>query len=56
GRCHRNGKYAPVYWTYADDTIEARIAGIVCGRIESMKAMIGDDVETVREISRLLVS
>ena len=56
GRCHRNGKYAPVYWTYADDTIEARIAGIVCSRIESMKAMIGDDVETVREIARLLMS
>ncbi len=54
GRCHRNGKYAPVYWTYADETIEARIAGIVCGRIESMKAMVGDDVETVREIARLL--
>ena len=56
GRCHRDGKYAPVYWTYADDTIEARIAGIVCGRLESMKAMVGDDVETVKEIARLLAS
>ena len=54
GRCHRDGKYAPVYWTYADDTIEERIAGIVCGRIESMKAMVGDDTETVQEIARLL--
>ena len=55
GRCHRNGKYAPVYWTYADETIEARIAAIVCGRIESMKAMVGDDVQTVQEIARLLM-
>jgi len=54
GRCHRNGRYAPVYWAYADDTIEARIAGIVCGRIESMKSMVGDDVETVKEIAALL--
>ena len=54
GRCHRDGRYAPVYWTYADETIEERIAGIVCGRLESMKAMVGDDVETVREIARLL--
>ncbi|MCO4746618.1 MAG: DEAD/DEAH box helicase [Proteobacteria bacterium] len=54
GRCHRDGKYAPVYWTYADDTIEERIATIVAGRLESMKAMVGDDVETVKQIARLL--
>ncbi|MEZ4323121.1 MAG: DEAD/DEAH box helicase [Myxococcota bacterium] len=54
GRCHRDGRYAPVYWTYADETIEERIARVVCGRIESMKAMVGDDVETMREIARLI--
>ncbi|MEQ1502963.1 MAG: SNF2-related protein [Myxococcota bacterium] len=54
GRCHRDGRYAPVYWTYADDTIEERIANLVCGRLRSMKAMIGDDVETLAEIARLL--
>jgi len=56
GRCHRDGRYAPVYWTYADDTIEERVAAIVCARIEAMKAMVGDDVETVREIARLLTA
>ncbi len=55
GRCHRDGRYAPVYWTYADETIEERIAGVVCRRIQAMKAMVGDDVETLREIERLLV-
>jgi hypothetical protein len=54
GRCHRDGRYAPVYWTFADDTVEERIAGVVCSRIQSMKAMIGDDTETLREIERLL--
>ncbi len=54
GRCHRDGRYAPVYWTYADETIEERIAGVVCRRIESMKAMVGDEVETLREIARLV--
>ncbi|TNE89392.1 MAG: DEAD/DEAH box helicase [Deltaproteobacteria bacterium] len=54
GRCHRDGRYAPVYWAYADETIEERIAGIVCKRIEAMKAMVGDDTETVQEIARLL--
>ena len=54
GRCHRDGRYAPAYWTYADGTIEERIANVVCRRLQSMKAMIGDDVETVREIARLM--
>lgn len=55
GRCHRDGRFAQVYWTYADDTIEDRIARVVARRIQSMKAMVGDDVETLREIERLLV-
>lgn len=54
GRCHRDGKFAQVYWAYADDTIEDRIARVVARRIQSMKEMVGDDVETLREIERLL--
>jgi hypothetical protein len=54
GRCHRDGRFAQVYWVYADGTVEERIAGIVCRRIQSMKGMIGDDIETLREIERLL--
>ena len=54
GRCHRDGRFAQVYWTYADDSIEDRIARVVAGRIQSMKEMIGDDVTTLREIERLL--
>jgi superfamily II DNA or RNA helicase len=54
GRCHRDGRFAQVYWTYADDTIEDRIARVVAGRIQSMKEMIGDDASTLREIERLL--
>jgi superfamily II DNA or RNA helicase len=56
GRCHRDGRFAQVYWAYADHTIEERIAQVVARRIQSMKEMIGDDVETLREIERLLVS
>ncbi|MGK3995901.1 SNF2-related protein [Sorangium sp. So ce1024] len=54
GRCHRDGRFAQVYWAYADGTVEEKIAAIVCRRIQSMKAMVGDDVETMREIERLL--
>jgi SNF2 family DNA or RNA helicase len=56
GRCHRDGRFAQVYWAYADGTIEEQIALVVARRIQSMKGMVGDDVETVREIERLLVS
>jgi len=50
GRCHRDGRFAQVYWTYASDTVEDKIARVGAGRIQSMKEMIGDDVETLREI------
>ncbi len=54
GPCHRDGRFAQVYWTYADDTVEEKIARVVAGRIQSMKEMIGDDTETLREIENLL--
>jgi hypothetical protein len=56
GRCHRDGRYAPVYWTYADATVEEHIAKVVAGRLQSMKEMIGDDVETLREIEAVLLA
>ena len=54
GRCHRDGRFAQAYWAYADGTLEEQIALVVARRIQSMKGMVGDDVETVREIERLL--
>jgi hypothetical protein len=55
GRCHRDGRFAQVYWAYADGTVEEKIARVVARRIQSMKDMIGDDVETLREIEGLLL-
>ncbi|HVK78765.1 MAG TPA: DEAD/DEAH box helicase [Kofleriaceae bacterium] len=54
GRCHRDGRFAQVYWAYADATIEDQIARVVARRIQSMKEMVGDDAETLREIEALL--
>jgi hypothetical protein len=56
GRCHRDGRFAPIYWAYADGTIEERVARVVVRRIQRMKEMVGDDVETLREIERVLLS
>jgi superfamily II DNA or RNA helicase len=54
GRCHRDGRFAQAFWTFAEDTLEESIAGIVCRRIQAMKGMVGDDTETLKEIERLL--
>ncbi len=54
GRCHRDGRFAQAYWVFADETIEERIAQVVCKRILSMKGMIGDDAGTLEEIDALL--
>jgi hypothetical protein len=54
GRCHHDGRFAQVYWAYADSTVEDRIARVVVRRIQSMKEMVGDDTETMREIEALL--
>jgi hypothetical protein len=54
GRCHRDGKFAQVYWMFAAETVEEQIAAVVVNRIKSMKAMQGDDVETIREIERVI--
>jgi hypothetical protein len=56
GRCHRDGRFAQAYWTYADGTIEGQIARVVAQRLQSMKEMVGDDVETLRAIEALLAS
>jgi hypothetical protein len=56
GRCHRDGRFAQVYWAYADGTVEEKIARVVARRIQSMKDMIGDDAETLREIEGLLLA
>ena len=54
GRCHRDGRFAQVYWTYADGTVEDKIMRVVANRIQTMKEMVGDDDDTLREIETLL--
>ena len=56
GRCHRDGRFAQVYWAYADATVEEQIARVVAGRLQSMKEMVGDDIATLREIESLLAA
>ena len=54
GRCHRDGKFAQVYWMLAAATIDQTIAETVVGRIKSMKAMVGDNTSTIDAIEQAL--
>ena len=51
GRCHRDGKRAVIYYAYAEDTVEERIAGTVVGRMASMEGMAGDDTMLLDQIA-----
>lgn len=56
GRTHRDGKFSQMYWMYGDGTVEEDIARVVAGRVASMKEMVGDDTETIKQIEALLSS
>ena len=50
GRCHRDGEKAVIYYAYAEDTVEERIAMTVVGRMASMDGMAGDDTAAIEAI------
>lgn len=43
GRSHRNGTHAPVYWCFARETVEERVAKILLAKLEAMNTLRGDD-------------
>ncbi|MDB6175075.1 MAG: Helicase, family [Chthoniobacteraceae bacterium] len=54
GRSHRNGQFAPVFWSFAKDTIEERVAEVMLLKLNSMQTLHGD--ARVPEIDALLQS
>lgn len=54
GRCHRDGKEAPVFWMVASDTVDIEIAEVMIGKIKNMKAMHGDKVGDIQAIEQVL--
>ncbi|MCC2627447.1 MAG: type restriction protein res subunit, partial [Thermomicrobiales bacterium] len=55
GRCHRDGQRAVIYYAFAEDTVEERIAATVVTRMVAMDGMAGDDTSLVDEIARVIV-
>ncbi len=54
GRCHRDGKFAPTIWMYADGTVEERIAQTLIERVIAMKTMHGDDTSDLEALESVL--
>ena len=50
GRCHRDGEKAVVYYLYAEDTVEERIAATVTGRLAAMAGLSGDDTAAIEAL------
>ena len=55
GRCHRDGERAVIYYAFAEDTVEERIAATVVTRMAAMDGMAGDDTSLADDIARLIV-
>lgn len=56
GRCHRDGKRAIIYYAYAENTVEEKIAATVLARMTSMGGMAGDDTRLLEDIAKLIDS
>lgn len=54
GRCHRDGKLAPVYWMVAADTVDIEIAEVMINKVKNMKALHGDKISDVKDIEAVL--
>jgi hypothetical protein len=53
GRCHRDGERAVIYYAFAEDTVEERIAATVVTRMAAMDGMAGDGTSVAEEIARV---
>ncbi|WAP70947.1 hypothetical protein OH818_13845 [Jiella pelagia] len=54
GRCHRDGQRAVIYYTFAEGTVEEKIASVVTARMASMDGMAGDDTALIEDIAQQL--
>jgi SNF2 family DNA or RNA helicase len=54
GRCHRDGQNAAVWYLYAPDTAEEKVATAVLARLEDMGNMLGDDMSGLEALWSLV--
>ena len=54
GRCHRDGQNAAVWYLFAPETAEERVANAVLTKLEDMGNMLGDDMSGLEALLSLL--
>jgi len=54
GRCHRDGKFAPTQWLFAEGTVEEKIVQTLIARVVAMKTMHGDETSDLEAIEEAL--
>ena len=54
GRCHRDGERAIIFYAFAEDTVEERIAATVVSRMAAMHGLAGDDTAILDELASFL--
>ncbi len=54
GRCHRDGQLAVIYYAYAEDTVEEKVAATVIARMADMEGMAGDDTAMLDAIGQVI--
>lgn len=54
GRTHRDGKAATAYYAFGADTVEEEVVRVLLSRIETTKALVGDDTATIQALEAIL--
>lgn len=54
GRCHRDGRFAPCYWMFAEHEKDEAVAQVIFSRVIGMKSMHGDETEDLLAIEKVL--
>lgn len=51
GRCHRDGQHATIFYAYAEDTVEEKVAATVLARMAAMEGLAGDETAMLDAIA-----
>ncbi|WP_291634254.1 SNF2-related protein [Bosea sp. (in: a-proteobacteria)] len=51
GRCHRDGQHATIFYAYAEDTVEEKVAATVLARMAAMEGLAGDETALIEAIA-----
>jgi superfamily II DNA or RNA helicase len=54
GRCHRDGRFAKIYWLYGHDTKEHNLAERMLSKMKSMNTLSGDKLNAIDELIDIL--